>query len=585
MKTFFLLSVFLSLFLLFFLSPLSLADPGFQEKPGIDPTLRSGDRQEPLFKQDNEPVTIPEIKSPSFKTDAEQQKTDPPVQADGIRVFVKKIQTTGNKIFSDKELSAVSTPYLNRELGYLDLEKLRRELTYFYVKQGFVNSGAILLDQTVSDGTVMFHIVEGELTEISISGNQWLSDGYYKSRIRLSSGPPVNIFDLEDRLQLLQQKEIIKRLHAEFKPGLTPGQSILDIRVEETAPFSAFVAFNNYQSPSVGAERGILSVCHKSVTGIGDRLNMTYGRSQGLNPLLDASYHIPFTPWDTAFQVRYRKNDFDIVEDTFEYLNIENESEIMELKLTQPFLCSENQAFAIGLIGERLSSKSWVDGTAWNLLLGSKDDEPTVSSAIRFFQTYLYRSKKQVFSLHSRFSWGIDAFDATINEDEEPDSRFFAWLGQAQWTGIFTSFHIQPVFRVDIQLADDALLSLEQLPVGGRYSVRGYRENQLVRDNGVIASIETRIPLIRNLGWTNHLQLIPFFDFGRAWYKDEQTPSPDKIYSLGIGLNWSFSIMAKPYPIKGEMEIFWGHQLEEVDKTGNTLQDDGIHFQVAISAF
>jgi len=583
-KIFLLPPVFLSLLIVLFLSPLSLAAPGFQEKPGIDPTLRSGDRKEPIFKQDNEPVTVPEIKSPSFKTTPEQQKTDAPIRTDGIRVFVKKIQTTGNTIFSDKELSAVSAPYLNRELGYLDLEKLRRELTYFYVKQGFVNSGAVLLDQTVSDGTVLFHIVEGKLTEVSISGNKWLGQGYYKSRIRLSSGPPVNIFDLEDRLQLLQQKEVIKRLHAEFKPGLTPGQSILDIRVEETSPFSAFVAFNNYQSPSVGAERGILSLSHKSVTGINDRLDMTYGRSQGLNPLLDASYHIPFTPWDTAFQIRYRKNDFDIVEEAFEDLDIKSESEIMELKLIQPFLCSENQEFAIGLTGERLSSKSWLNGEAFSFSPGSKDGESTVS-AIRFFQTYLYRSKKQAFSLHSRFSWGIDAFDATINEEGEPDGRFFAWLGQAQWTGIFTSFHIQPVFRVDVQLADDALLSLEQLPVGGRYSVRGYRENQLVRDNGVIASIETRIPLIRNLGWTNHLQLIPFFDFGRAWYKDAHTPSPDRIYSIGVGLNWAFSILARPYPIKGEVEIFWGHQLEKVNKTGNTLQDDGIHFQVAISAF
>jgi hemolysin activation/secretion protein len=578
---FFFRSFLLSLLILL---QLSTGVHGFQQLPGIDPTLRSGDQREPLFEQDEEPMTAPEIKSPSFNKHGKEQKTDAPIRANDIRIFVKKVDITGNKIFSDQELSVVSVPYLNRDLGYLDLEKLRRDLTHFYINQGFVNSGAILPDQIVSDGTVIFHIVEGELTEVSISGNKWLRDGYYKSRIRLSSGPPVNIFELEDRLQLLQQKDVVKRLHAEFKPGLTPGQSILDLRVEENSPFSAFVAFNNYQSPSVGAERGLLSLSHKSVTGIGDRLDITYGRSEGLDPLFDASYQIPFTSWDTTFQVRYRKNAFDIVEEAFDDLDISSESQIIELKLTQPLFYSENQVFAVGVIGERLTSKSWLEGEAFSFSPGSQNGESTVA-AIRFFQTYLYRSKKQAFSLHSRFSWGIDAFDAVINEDGQPDGDFFAWLGQVQWTGIFSSFHIQPVFRLDVQLADDALLSLEQLPVGGRYSVRGYRENQLVRDNGVIASIETRIPLIRNLGWTKHLQLIPFFDFGRAWYKETSAASPDKIYSIGVGLKWSFSITVNPFPIDGSVEIFWGHQLEKVDKTGNTLQDDGIHFQVAISAF
>ena len=571
--------------LVFFLPLFSFPAHGFQQRPGIDPTLRSGDRQEPLLEQNEDPVTTPKITTPLPDGNTESPKTAPPVRPDEIRIFVKKIEIKGNRVFSDTELSKITAPYLNRELGYLDLETLRRELTQVYIKQGYMNSGAILPDQTVSKGTVVYHIVEGELTEISISGNRWLRDGYYKSRIRLSAGPPVNIFNLEDRLQLLQQKEVVKRLQAEFKPGLKPGQSVLDIRVEENSPFSAYMAFNNYQSPSVGAERGIISLSHRSITGIGDRLDMTYGRSEGLNPLFDVSYDIPFTSRDTSFKVRYRKNDFQIVEEAFADLDIESESEIIEFKLTQPFFRSETQAFTMGLIGERLAGKSWLKGEPFSFSSGSEEGESVVS-AIRFFQTYLFRSKQQAFSTQSRFSWGINSFDATVHHDEQPDGRFFSWLGQVQWTGIFTRLHIQPVMRLDVQLADDALLALEQLPIGGRCSVRGYRENQLVRDNGVIASIETRIPLIRNKKWADHLHLIPFFDFGRAWYKDSDTLSPDYIYSIGIGLNWAFTIIkTSPCPLRGEVEIFWGHPLKAVDTQGNDLQDDGIHFQVAVFAF
>ena len=38
---------------------------------------------------------------------------------------------------------------------------------------------------------------------------------------------------------------------------------------------------------------------------------------------------------------------------------------------------------------------------------------------------------------------------------------------------------------------------MEQIAVGGMRTVRGYRENQMVRDNALISSLELRIPLLR----------------------------------------------------------------------------------------
>ena len=48
-----------------------------------------------------------------------------------------------------------------------------------------------------------------------------------------------------------------------------------------------------------------------------------------------------------------------------------------------------------------------------------------------------------------------------------------------------------------VQVADDALLAMYKLPVGGRYSVRGYRESQLVRDHGFVASAEYAVSRAR----------------------------------------------------------------------------------------
>ena len=41
-------------------------------------------------------------------------------------------------------------------------------------------------------------------------------------------------------------------------------------------------------------------------------------------------------------------------------------------------------------------------------------------------------------------------------------------------------------FRSQFQYADSPLLSLEQVSMGGRYSVRGYRENTMLRDKAAL---------------------------------------------------------------------------------------------------
>ena len=62
---------------------------------------------------------------------------------------------------------------------------------------------------------------------------------------------------------------------------------------------------------------------------------------------------------------------------------------------------------------------------------------------------------------------------------------------------------------------DRQLPTLEQFAVGGVDSVRGYQENQLVRDQGLTASLELRVPVLRKQE-RDVLEAVPFFDVGYA---------------------------------------------------------------------
>jgi hemolysin activation/secretion protein len=139
------------------------------------------------------------------------------------------------------------------------------------------------------------------------------------------------------------------------------------------------------------------------------------------------------------------------------------------------------------------------------------------------------------------------------------------------------------LFRADIQRSDDSLLPLEQLSVGGRYSVRGYRENLLVRDQAFIASLEARIPIIQHMRWADYLQICPFYDYGRGTYKFISSTGPDDISSVGVGLRWAASLIKSPLNLRAEFEAYWGYALRDIDLPYEDVQDDGIHYQFAIT--
>ena len=544
------------------------------------------------------PNPFPGIRPPEILPQWPEQKPPPlaprveptpplqkPPQTPGLKAFVREIRIEGNTVFSAGQLSEVTSPYLNRELTSADFESLRRALTLYYVDRGYINSGAVLPDQQLRDGTVTYRIIEGRLTDIDVEGNRWLDKSYYRDRIFLGAGPPLNINSLLERLQILQQDDRIARMRGELGPGLEPGESELKLDVRESLPFSVSMGVNNYQSSNVGEVRGFTTIADRSLTGRGDTLSFSYGGSEGSNPQIDAWYSIPITASDTSLLVRYRKNDFGVISAAFSPLNIVSRSDDYEITLRQPLYRTPSQEFALDFTGEHESDETFLLGEPFSFSPGARNGESAVT-ALRLAGEYTYRSQTQVLAARSRVSFGLDAFGATMNnEPSVPDGHFFSWLGQFQWARIWGDLGLQTVFRTDLQLAKDPLLIVEQIPIGGRYSVRGYPENELVMDNASISSLELRVPIVREKRWADYVQLAPFMDYGKGWDTEQTTPKPDYLWSVGIGLRWAATISREPFPVRSEFEIYWGYPLKYVSTTGNALQNEGIHFQFTLSAF
>jgi len=93
------------------------------------------------------------------------------------------------------------------------------------------------------------------------------------------------------------------------------------------------------------------------------------------------------------------------------------------------------------------------------------------------------------------------------------------------------------------QWADEPLLNLEQLALGGNSTVRGYREGELYADTGWVGQVELRSPIYKR-GETKQFgtQLTVFSDYGQG-YELDQDATPGKyeaLWGVGAGLNFTF---------------------------------------------
>lgn len=282
-----------------FIGLLLTADPGVaQIRPGLPlppPVPKLPEKPLPP------PTTLPEVETPPTPVVPKQRDLGPP-----IRAYIKAITVQGNSVFSAEQLREVTDAFTNRELTAEDVEALRLALTLHYVHHGYATSGAIVPDQSLADQVITIRIIEGRLTKIDVENNYWFRTPYIRWRVERAAGPPVNVQTLQEGLQMLQLDSRFTRINATLQPGLALGESHLNLRVTEASPFKVWLGFNNYLSPSVGAEQGFITAEHQNVTGFGDQLSVYAAGSSGAHPIVTVGYALPIHPSDTTLSFQYR---------------------------------------------------------------------------------------------------------------------------------------------------------------------------------------------------------------------------------------------------------------------------------------
>lgn len=491
-------------------------------------------------------------------------------------IIVKAFQITGSTVFNVSDFEKIVKDYIGKQISLAQLFEVRSKITELYVNKGYITSGAYLPPQRLTkDSVVEIRVIEGEVEAIQINGNKRLSQGYVRSRIKQFTGKPLNRTRLLEGLQLLRLNPLIGNVQAELSAGVRQGSSVLSIRIEEARAIHAQLTLDNDRSPSVGTDHRQIELSHGNLFGFGDAARVAYTNTDGSHAV-NLSYTIPVSPQNTTLSFSYGGSWSQVIESPFDILDIRSRSSYYELTLRHPVIWKPAQELGIGITVGHQRSKSTLLGDIPFPASGADSEGRTRVTALRFFQDYTKRSERDVFALRSQFSLGLNALGATIN-DAPPDGEFLAWRGQAQYVRLLAPDTIL-LLRGDVQFADRALVSFEQFGLGGSDSVRGYRQDALLTDNGAFASAEVRVPIFRP-SKDSLFQLTPFVDVGRAWNNSgRENPNLQALASVGIGLRfqWSERLSAR---------FVWGIPIVMMNGSKSTWQDNGLYFSVIYNPF
>lgn len=490
-------------------------------------------------------------------------------------IRVDRFEFEGNTAFSDRDLAEVTKAFTGREITFAELIAAEAAVTQKYVAAGYINSGAVIpANQTFprEGAVVKIQIVEGGLEAIEISGNRRLKSNYVRSRLEIATRRPLNRDRLLEALQMLQLDPLIANISAELQAGSRPENSHLLVRVKEADSFQGEVFADNNRSPSVGSFRRGVRINQANLLGFGDGIEISYANTNGSNEV-NGSYTFPVNPRNGTIQLALGAASNSVIEEPFDAAEIEGKSRTYELTYRQPILEKPDRNLALGVTLSRQESDTSLLGEGFGLSAGANDRGETRVSAVRFFQDYVQRSSSQVFAARSQFSLGTSFLGATTN-DSGPDSRFLSWRGQAQYVRLLAPETLL-IVRSDIQLADRSLLSLEQIGIGGSASVRGYRQDLLLTDNGATLGVEVRLPVWRVPQVKGVLQVAPFIDFGLGWNHSGEKPNPDsdKLLGAGVGLVWQMGD-------RFNTRLDYGIPLINARSGDRTLQEKGIYFRI-----
>lgn len=473
-----------------------------------------------------------------------------------LRLTVQRLQVDGNSLLDDATVqAALALPPGEHRLA--DIEAAAQRLQQAYRAAGY---GAVVVQvpaQAPQQGVVRIEVIEGRLSQISVSGAQAFSrDNVLRGLPSLQAGRTPRLDRLDAELLMVNENPA-KSAHVVFQPGQQRGQVEALVVVDEQPPLRAHLALDNTGSEGTGPWRLAADLQHANLLDrdiVGGLRYVTSPSAPERVQVASASLRVPLYAARLFIELNALGSNT---------RNAPSQTPAGELRFagrgesvgaralwTLAALAEAKQQLAVGVEARRYRNDCAVGdlgtegcGTA----AAPVDVLPLTLSWSLQRPGQAQLMLQAVANLSAGRAGDAAAFDAA-RAGARPHYRLLRADASGQ---ALLARQVSLQWRASAQFGDDALVSAEQFGLGGAGSVRGYTERALAGDRGVSASLElgTRLATLLGAGsatgdggW-QRWQLSAFVDGGlvaqRAGASCRAGHSQCGAWGVGLGLQWA----------------------------------------------
>jgi hemolysin activation/secretion protein len=460
----------------------------------------------------------------------------------------------GAAVANEVEFRAILTPFLAAKLDEALLGKIVQRVVAYTNEHSSLLVDVYFPRQEIADGYLVLVVAPAKVGKVIAKGQQHVEGRELSCRIRLRHGDPVDTRVVADDLAFLNRNPW-RRTDVAFTPGAAEGETDVVLTTTDQLPVRVYAATSNGGTRPTGLGRYTVGVnVGNPFNNFDHRLDFSYTQAQSADAFNQATlaYTLPLRNRDTLTGNLSVSQTHAVLEDGL--FDARGTNTMASVEWSRPLgidtVSPEGRypELYAGVEYKRIGS---------TLAFG----ETSLSNVVpEVLQGYLgYRSGWSDAwgrnDIDGRFTYSPGGLVGSNNDEIFEKSRPGA---RAQYQRLNLSYdryvalprQMQFHGRVSAQYSNQTLLASEQFGLSGSSGVRGYYEDTLIADRGIVLNLELQAPYVQvPIGAsTGLLQGLVFVDGGRAWRKTEalnadlgKTGTVFDLASFGIGARFNLN--------------------------------------------
>jgi hemolysin activation/secretion protein len=450
-------------------------------------------------------------------------------------------------------LLRAAQPYLNHCVGVGGLRQIAATLDATLIELGYVTSRVSLPQQNLKEGVLTFQLHVGRIADVTMTrGDEARSPddawGTWWNAFPVSRGDVLNVRDLEQGVE--QMKRVPSHsVVTELEPGAEPDTSIVRI-VRQSGSLSdrirGGVTLDNSGSETLGAAQLSSYLSLDNALGINDILSLSANtNAEQVKPdhrsqSLAFNYSIPWG-YNTFTLSQSRSRFAQVVQGTTVQFLSSGKSESSDVRWHRLMLRTSAAKAGIYAAAGTRRANSFLDDVD---LIVQRKRTSSLETGVTYKQ--LTGDAAVDFELGYRrgMPWRNAQEDLPTAADGGLTLRPQIWVLSAGYNQPFnvggTPLHYNATLRA--QHTRDATLSVDQIAIGNRFSVRGFDgRTVLLAESGYFIRNDFSMPL-KTIDGVDTAGFIGI-DLGRVWGPSDINLAGTKLAGAAFGLRGKWKSM------------------------------------------